>query len=130
MRSRYTAFSEGHASYLLDTHLGAPDGAQARADLSRSCADTVWLNLIVIATQKGGPEDQTGLVDFAAAWRPRAAALHSDPAAIVQMHERSRFLRQDGHWFYVDGDQLPPYQTRRNEPCWCGSGRKTKQCHG
>jgi SEC-C motif-containing protein len=24
--------------------------------------------------------------------------------AARRMHERSRFVRQDGHWFYVDGD--------------------------
>jgi uncharacterized protein YecA (UPF0149 family) len=26
----------------------------------------------------------------------------------------------------VDADQ----QTGRNDPCWCGSGKKFKKCHG
>ena len=27
-------------------------------------------------------------------------------------------------------DQRPAVRPGRNEPCWCGSGRKYKKCHG
>ncbi|WP_354701304.1 Protein translocase subunit SecA 1 [Paraconexibacter sp. AEG42_29] len=45
-----------------------------------------------------------------------------------------------GEPYYADGEELPaPVQQRvldshettgRNDPCWCGSGRKFKKCHG
>jgi SEC-C motif domain protein len=34
-------------------------------------------------------------------------ARQKSPAApAVRLHERSRFVREAGRWFYVDGDQL------------------------
>ncbi|NEQ54934.1 MAG: zinc chelation protein SecC, partial [Leptolyngbya sp. SIO3F4] len=35
-----------------------------------------------------------------------------------------------GCWFYLDGEMLPPILPKRNQPCWCGSGKKFKHCHG
>jgi SEC-C motif-containing protein len=81
---------------------------------------TTWLGLTILATQQGQPDDQTGIVEFVA----RFAA--EQPG---QIHERSRFKKQKGVWFYLDGEQLPPVEPKRNEPCWCGSGKKYKQCH-
>ena len=41
---------------------------------------------------------------------------------------------------YAEEDELPPpveqrrvdetEQIGRNDPCWCGSGKKFKKCHG
>lgn len=57
-----------------------------------------------------------------------------------QMHERSRFVFEQERWFYVDGQQIesdmgeikPEINRRRgrNEPCYCGSGKKFKKCCG
>jgi uncharacterized protein YecA (UPF0149 family) len=30
----------------------------------------------------------------------------------------------------ADGPRLRPWPPGRNEPCWCGSGRKYKKCCG
>ena len=30
--------------------------------------------------------------------------------------------------FFMQEDTAPP-QTGRNDPCWCGSGKKYKKCH-
>ncbi|MEO0825855.1 MAG: YchJ family metal-binding protein, partial [Cyanobacteria bacterium J06642_9] len=49
---------------------------------------------------------------------------------IGQPHERSRFVKQKDRWFYLDGEILPPLAPKRSEPCWCGSGKKFKHCHG
>ena len=44
-----------------------------------------------------------------------------------------------GEGGYADYDEPPPVQQRvltddeqigRNDPCWCGSGKKFKKCHG
>ena len=50
-------------------------------------------------------------------------------------HEIAQFRREDGAWYFYDG-QAPTPQTvvrtgpkvGRNEPCPCGSGRKYKKC--
>jgi len=41
--------------------------------------------------------------------------------------ERSRFLCENGHWYYING-QRPVFG--RNDPCPCGSGKKFKKCCG
>jgi len=50
------------------------------------------------------------------------------------MHERSRFIVEDGRWRYVDGEHFAAddiiKKPGRNEPCFCGSGKKYKKCCG
>ncbi|HBK2505915.1 TPA: SEC-C domain-containing protein [Escherichia coli] len=41
--------------------------------------------------------------------------------------ERSRFLKENGQWYYIDGTRP---QFGRNDPCPCGSGKKFKKCCG
>jgi len=128
MRSRYTAFRTGAVDHLLRTHRGAAGDSRARDGLRRTIAETDWLALTVLGARKGGTGDATGTVDFVAAFRPKAGALQG-AAPVEQMHERSRFVREEGRWLYTDGDALPAYRPARNDPCWCGSGRKAKHCH-
>ena len=126
MRSRYCAFREGAVEYLVATHHPASRSPTEHADAARSIAGTEWVNLLVLDTQKGGPGDSEGTVTFAAAFRPKPPRA----GEVRQMHERSRFVREAGAWLYVDGEALPDYRPARNDPCWCGSGRKAKRCHG
>ncbi len=138
MRSRYSAFCQGNIDYLLDTHRARkPDD---RASLRQSVNSTEWVNLLVVSTKKGKPNDKTGVVEFVAAYRPKRLSImqslpnigSSDKRAddLTQLHEKSRFVKEGERWFYTDGDILPPYQPKRTQPCWCGSGKKFKQCHG
>jgi len=132
MRSRFTAFCQGAVDYLVETHHPSAHSANERAETQQSIAATEWLNLTIVETSKGRAGDTEGHVQFAAAFRKKPLSMLSSTTAtteIGQMHERSFFIREDGRWFYVDGDQLPLHQTARNAPCWCGSGKKTKQCH-
>lgn len=131
MRSRYSAFCEGNVGYLLATHRVELAAATNRAELEQYVAETQWLNLIIVSTAKGGESDKTGLVEFVAAFRPKAMAFGVNGGAVgpSQLHERSRFMREGERWFYVDGEQLEHYSTKRGAPCWCGSGKKTKACH-
>nr|WP_211160555.1 YchJ family metal-binding protein [Microbacterium sp. MF43] len=91
MRSRYTAFVAGDARYLAETwHPGTrPD------DLD---LDPVrrWSGLEIVAVDGGGPQDSRGTVEFRASWR------HGSERGVL--HERSRFVRQSGRWWYVDGN--------------------------
>lgn len=132
MRSRYSAFCKGEIDYLFDTHHPNSRSPQERAELQASVTSTEWTYLQILATQKGLARDSLGVVEFVAACRPKRLSVLAAPletAEFSQMHERSRFLRENGRWFYVDGDQLPPYRPARGEKCWCGSGKKAKICH-
>jgi SEC-C motif-containing protein len=91
MRSRYSAFVREQASYLLATWHSSTRPASLDFD-----AGAKWLGLEVRQHQVTGVD--TAEVAFVARCRVQGQA--------VRLHERSRFVCEDGHWFYVDGDQL------------------------
>ena len=90
MRSRYSAFVLERADYLLTTW--HPSTRPASLDLDEA---TKWLGLEVREHNPTGAD--TAEVAFVARYRVQGRA--------VRLHERSRFVREDGRWFYVDGDQ-------------------------
>ena len=89
MRSRYSAYVMRLTPYLLATW-DAPTRPPA-LDLS---GDTRWLGLEVKRHAATG--DDAAIVEFVARYRI-AGRGH-------RLHELSRFVREDGRWFYVDGD--------------------------
>lgn len=91
MRSRYSAFVLENASYLQATW----HTSQRPADLDFE-AGAKWLGLQVKAFQPTSAD--TAEVEFVARFRVGGRA--------VRLHERSRFVREDGRWLYVDGDQF------------------------
>lgn len=94
MRSRYSAYVLGDADYLLASwHPTTRPAALSLADAPGR--RTVWLGLKVQAHASTGPD--TAEVSF-------TARLRVGGGSARRMHERSRFVREDGHWFYVDGD--------------------------
>lgn len=95
MRSRYTAFALDDAAHLLATW--HPTTRPERLDLD---PDVRWTGLEVLATEGGAEDDVRGVVEF------RAHHVHAGRADVL--HERSRFRRQDGRWFYVRGRTPPP----------------------
>ena len=121
MRSRYTAFVKGNIDYLIATLDPEKRQESDYQELTKSVNNTQWLNLTILNTQKGKKNDATGWVEFEAIYQV------SEPG---QLHERSRFKKINGEWFYVDGDILPGTIPRSKEACWCGSGKKYRQCHG
>jgi SEC-C motif domain protein len=95
MRSRYTAFVRGAIDYLIDTHDPSTRGSLDRAALAQWSRDTSWRGLEIVATERGGEDDDDGIVEFIA-----RGVTNGRPFA---QRERSRFRRSDGAWFYVDG---------------------------
>ncbi|HEY5948278.1 MAG TPA: YchJ family metal-binding protein [Kofleriaceae bacterium] len=95
MRSRYTAFVRGAIDYLIETHDPSTRGTVDRASIAQWSRDTTWKGLEIVATERGGEDDDEGIVEFIArgvtAGRPFA------------QRERSRFRRQNGSWYYTDG---------------------------
>jgi len=120
MRSRYTAFCREEVDYLIATHHPSKRQGDDRQSLSQTIAMTEWLGLRLLHSQAKG---EVGTVEFVAFFKIQAGQLH-------QLHECSDFVRQDGRWYYQQGKHLPPIRLERNDPCWCGSGRKYKKCHG
>ena len=90
MRSRFSAFALGLAPYLLATW--HPSTRPESLDLD----DVTWRRLQIVETVAGGAGDTEGIGEFRASYRG------ADGAGLL--HERSRFVREDGRWFYVDGD--------------------------
>jgi SEC-C motif-containing protein len=89
MRSRYSAYALQLANYLLDTW--HPRTRPASMDFEPGLR---WLGLEVRSEQSTGPD--SAIVEFVARSK-LAGRAH-------RLHETSRFVRERGRWFYVDGD--------------------------
>jgi SEC-C motif-containing protein len=91
MRSRYSAYVLGLIDYLLATwHPSTSPG-----DLE--LFPVKWLGLEVRHAQVSG---DAGVVEFVARFR--------DNGCGVRLHEVSRFVRENGCWFYIDGQVQEP----------------------
>ncbi|MCV6977220.1 zinc chelation protein SecC [Mycobacterium bourgelatii] len=89
MRSRYSAYACGDADYLFRTWHPRTRPVEVTVDPAVS-----WTGLEVLDTAAGGPDDELGEVEFMAHFEVVGRA--------DSMHERSRFQRRVGRWFYVD----------------------------
>ena len=89
MRSRYSAFVRGDVAYLLSTWHASTRPATLALE-----AGAKWLGLEIRRHHISGQDRAE--VEFVARFRVAGRA--------VRQHELSRFVREDGRWFYVDGD--------------------------
>ena len=97
MRSRYTAFALQDIDHALRTW--HPSTRPARSDLEASLGgETRWLRLDMRERTGGGPFDDEGTVEFVAIARTNKGRR--------RLHEVSRFVREDGTWFYVEGSMV------------------------
>lgn len=97
MRSRYCAYVLQDEAYLLATWHATT--RPARLDLSQG-PRTQWLGLEVRRHVPTG--EDSAIVAFVARFKIGGRA--------ERLHETSRFLRQDGRWYYIDGE----FSDRRN----------------
>ena len=91
MRSRYSAFVLERADYLLATW-----HASTRPAALDFAPGATWLGLDVRSHRVLDADHAE--VEFIARCREAGRA--------TRLHERSRFVREAGRWFYVDGDQF------------------------
>jgi SEC-C motif domain protein len=89
MRSRFSAFVFDRNDYLQATWHGSTRPMDVGAD-----ANTKWLGLEVRRHVAFGADRAE--VEFVARYKLAGRA--------VRMHELSRFVREAGRWYYVDGD--------------------------
>lgn len=125
MRSRYSAFALGNSHYLYATHHPSKRSPNEKLELEDSINNCQWTALQIIACHRGMAGDHEGSVEFIAKYRENQRQ-HA-------LHEISRFCYEQDQWFYLDGNQPIAkinYKLGRNDPCWCGSNKKFKKCHG
>ena len=89
MRSRYCAFVLQDADYLMATWHGTRRPPHLEFE-----PGTKWLGLEV--REHRVIDDSHAEVEFVARSRHGGRA--------HRLHERSRFVREDGRWYYVEGD--------------------------
>jgi SEC-C motif domain protein len=129
LRSRYTAYTQAEID-----HISATTHPERRSDFdpesSRQWAqESQWHQLEILKAAAGGPEDETGQVEFVAHFTQNG--VHN------RHHELAEFRKQDGAWYFWDGNpvKMKPFVRQgvklgRNDPCSCGSGKKYKKCCG
>lgn len=96
MRSRYSAYVTGAEDYLKATWHPSTRPQESVTDPSMK-----WLGLEVRAVTQ---DNDTATVSFVA--RCRVAGKGH------RLEETSRFVREDGLWFYVDGEFQKPSQEK------------------
>jgi SEC-C motif-containing protein len=129
MRARYSAFGAGKAEFLHQSlhpdHRHDHDIEATR----RWVEGAQWLGLQIVEVHGGTQSDDEGSVEFIATYK--------EQGIVRPHHEVSRFLKQNGEWYFVDGKLVTPKTEKRsqpkvgrNDPCPCGSGKKYKKCCG
>lgn len=92
MRSRYVAYVVQDADYLIATTAPSHRGYYAREDILSWAIQNQWQRLEIVNVTPT-------TVAF------KAYYLDSDKQLQLQVHhEHSRFVFENGEWFYVDGD--------------------------
>jgi SEC-C motif-containing protein len=89
MRSRYSAFALNLPDYLMASW----HPSTRPADLKEDGPAPRWIGLRVLAQST---EADTASVEFVATCRVGGRA--------QRLHEKSRFVFEEGRWYYVDGE--------------------------
>jgi SEC-C motif domain protein len=128
MRSRYTAYANKAIDYIVDTCLRDEDHGIDIEATKRWSEKSTWLGLKILKTEKGGPSDEDGMVEF--------KATYVLDGLRENHHEKAAFVKREGAWLFAEGEVIPETVVRegpkvgRNDPCPCGSGKKYKKCCG
>ena len=125
MRSRYSAYCLSNWAYILKTYSKKQRASLSEQALEVSASGTKWLALSVFPPSAKAQQSSvtTEQVEFKAYY-----AVNHKP---YLMHETSDFVMEDNEWRYTTGimhSDSGLLKTGRNDPCFCGSGKKFKQC--
>ena len=94
MRSRYTAYALGREDYLLRTWHHSTRPASLELASEQHNTRRKWLGLEVRRHEQLEPNN--AVVEFVARYKVDGRA--------HRLHEISRFVREAGQWFYIDGE--------------------------
>lgn len=97
MRSRYTAYALGNEAYVLSTWHAST--RPASLNLREQPAPS-WIGLKVLRHEQ--QDENHAIVEFVARYKVNGRAF--------RMQETSRFVKEEGCWYYLDGnvtDDMP-----------------------
>lgn len=116
MRARYSAHVVEHIDFILDTWHTSQRHLLDKAHIAQWSHNSEWLKLNVVATEHGTPYSYVTFI-----------AVYRDGKEVQFHHEHSRFVFEQGRWWYLDGE-ASALRPSRNDACPCGSGKKFKKC--
>jgi len=126
MRARYTSFVKNTIDYLGKTFNPEEINEFNAQEADQWSKNSKWLGLEIISTKAGTENDTKGSVEFKA---------HYEAGGVKNTHhEVAQFQKIDDKWFFMDGKIVREQVVRsepkigRNDPCFCGSGKKFKKC--
>ncbi|GAD79354.1 YchJ family metal-binding protein [Vibrio ezurae] len=126
MRARYCAHELKLVDFVIQTYHPSCHASEDADAIAESVSGD-WSKLEVVNSESGS-NDNEGFVTF--------NAYFSEDKRQYSFTEKSRFVREDGQWFYIDGEMydyplaVKKTSVGRNDPCACGSGKKSKKCCG
>ena len=129
MRARYSAYVVHNIDFIINTCETGEKIAQIDRKATEDWSNkSTWHGLKILRTEKGGEQDEEGIVEFEATYTQKGIRdIH---------HEIGGFKKVNGEWLYSVGSVKPMTVVRegakigRNAPCPCGSGKKYKKCCG
>lgn len=95
MRSRYSAYVLKLEAYLRSSWHAST--RPRHPDPDEGAAATKWLGLEIKRHETRG--EDSAIVEFVARYKVGGRAR--------RLHEVSRFIREDGHWYYLDAENNP-----------------------
>ncbi|MBQ3670795.1 MAG: YchJ family protein [Treponema sp.] len=130
MRARYSAYEKQEIDFIINSCEEGEKIAEIDKKATEEWSKTsTWHGLKILRTEKGGENDEEGLVEF--------EATYTDKKGFRDIHhEIGLFKKINGEWMYSVGNVKPMTVVRegakigRNDPCPCGSGKKYKKCCG
>lgn len=129
MRARYTSYATGDIDFIEKTLAPESPHDFDRKNAEKWSRESSWKSLTVVATEKGGADDTTGIVNF--------VAEYSQGGKDCKHAEIASFRKEGNAWLFVEGKTPGPGTyvntgpvLSRNAPCHCGSKKKLKKCHG
>ena len=95
MRSRYTAYTRADAKYLIATLHPSKRSDDDEVNILAWARNSRFTGLSVLKTKAGKAKDSEGVVEFVARF--------SDADGTCAHREISRFVKEDGRWWYLEG---------------------------
>ena len=96
MRSRYSAYVTVQTEYLLKTTHASVRKNYVAKNIEDWARSSDWQKLEIISRTRGGETDDRGEVEF--------KAYYLDPKKnLITHHENSKFVKEDGQWYYLKG---------------------------
>ena len=95
MRSRFVAFTKADITYLMKSHHSTTRPIKDKKNMERWAKSVQWMGLVILGTEAGQEKDNRGMVEF--------RALYLENGELQQIHEKSKFEKENGKWAYVSG---------------------------